>query len=236
MTDIGKNIRALRVQKGMTQEQLAQLLFVTRQTISNYEMGRSKPDVEMILEIAQVMESDVNAVLYGPPDFQRRRSARRRLIVGAVCCLVLFCGYALLAPSAYQAAIRFRMQPFYLLRLVLLPCAMFSLGWTMMQAATYFLHAAAQKVVGKYLVPLRIILLVILVCIGLFVIPFSVWTASTWVQEWSGTTFDAAFPIIPVYSQMVNFFVLALLRFPYLIIPLGVAFGWAGSSLRLPRA
>ena len=41
MRDIGKNIRTLRERKGMTQEELAQALFVTRQTVSNYETGLS---------------------------------------------------------------------------------------------------------------------------------------------------------------------------------------------------
>ena len=42
MRDIGKNIRSLRMQKGMTQEQFAEKLFVTRQTVSNYETGVSQ--------------------------------------------------------------------------------------------------------------------------------------------------------------------------------------------------
>lgn len=41
MRDIGKNIRYYRAKKGYSQEQLAQLLFVTRQTVSNYETGES---------------------------------------------------------------------------------------------------------------------------------------------------------------------------------------------------
>lgn len=35
MRDIGKNIRDLRESKGLTQEELAARLFVTRQTVSN---------------------------------------------------------------------------------------------------------------------------------------------------------------------------------------------------------
>lgn len=37
MRDIGKNIKTLRMAKGITQEELAAALFVTRQTVSNYE-------------------------------------------------------------------------------------------------------------------------------------------------------------------------------------------------------
>lgn len=41
MRDIGKNIKALRERKCLTQDQLAEKLFVTRQTVSNYETGDS---------------------------------------------------------------------------------------------------------------------------------------------------------------------------------------------------
>jgi len=41
MRDIGKNIRDLRSKRNMTQDELAEKLFVTRQTVSNYETGVS---------------------------------------------------------------------------------------------------------------------------------------------------------------------------------------------------
>ena len=49
---ISKNIRAQRLAQGMTQEQLAAKVFTTRQCISNYETGKSKPDSETIGKIA----------------------------------------------------------------------------------------------------------------------------------------------------------------------------------------
>ena len=54
MRDIGKNIRDLRQQKHLTQEELAEQLFVTRQTVSNYENGRTRPDVDQILRLAEI--------------------------------------------------------------------------------------------------------------------------------------------------------------------------------------
>ena len=42
MRDIGKNIRDLRKRQNMTQDELAARLFVTRQTVSNYENGRTR--------------------------------------------------------------------------------------------------------------------------------------------------------------------------------------------------
>ncbi|MGI6001911.1 MAG: helix-turn-helix transcriptional regulator [Candidatus Merdisoma sp.] len=41
MANVGKNIRRLRNEKRMTQDELAEKLFVSRQTISNYETGVS---------------------------------------------------------------------------------------------------------------------------------------------------------------------------------------------------
>ena len=41
MANVGKNIRWLRNEKRMTQDELAEKLFVSRQTISNYETGDS---------------------------------------------------------------------------------------------------------------------------------------------------------------------------------------------------
>ena len=56
MRDIGKNLKQLRESKGLKQEQLAELLFVTRQTVSNYENGRSRPDIETLMKIAEILE------------------------------------------------------------------------------------------------------------------------------------------------------------------------------------
>lgn len=75
MRDIGKNIRDLRKRQNMTQDELAARLFVTRQTVSNYENGRTRPDVEQILRLAEIFGTDANAVLYGPPVPESRRRA-----------------------------------------------------------------------------------------------------------------------------------------------------------------
>ena len=69
MRDIGKNIRYYREKKGYSQEQLAQLLFVTRQTVSNYETGRSRPDVKTLVKLAGLLDIDVTDLIYGPGRF-----------------------------------------------------------------------------------------------------------------------------------------------------------------------
>ena len=96
MRDIGKNIKLLRQQKNMTQDELAEALFVTRQTVSNYETGRSRPDVEMLLRIAEVLDADANTVLYGPPVPQSRKEAWQKTAIYLGLAVVLGIGLLLL--------------------------------------------------------------------------------------------------------------------------------------------
>ena len=52
----------LRKQKSMSQEQLAEQLNVTRQTISKWELGQSKPDMEKLLEISKLFDVSVESL------------------------------------------------------------------------------------------------------------------------------------------------------------------------------
>lgn len=53
MSDIGKNIRALRKSKNISQGQLAEIIGVKSGTISNYEKGVSEPDLDKALLISK---------------------------------------------------------------------------------------------------------------------------------------------------------------------------------------
>ena len=52
--DIGNKLKELRFLKGLTQEELAEKIDVSRQTLSKYETGESLPDVEKSRLIAEV--------------------------------------------------------------------------------------------------------------------------------------------------------------------------------------
>ena len=57
------NIRTVRKNKGFTQEDLANRLNVTRQTISKWEKGLSVPDAEMLSRLADELEVSVSELL-----------------------------------------------------------------------------------------------------------------------------------------------------------------------------
>ena len=60
---VGKNIVKLRKEQGMSQEQLAQKIHVTRQAVSNWETGRSQPDLDMLETLASAFGTDILVVI-----------------------------------------------------------------------------------------------------------------------------------------------------------------------------
>lgn len=64
----GQTLRKLRKDRGMTQEQLAQRLHVTRQTVSYWENGRTQPDYGMLARIAAELGVPVAALLQDQTD------------------------------------------------------------------------------------------------------------------------------------------------------------------------
>lgn len=64
MADVGKNIKEIRKEKNLTQDDLAERLHCTRQTISNYENGKSEPHIELLVEIAGVLDVEVNDLIW----------------------------------------------------------------------------------------------------------------------------------------------------------------------------
>ena len=48
--DIGSKIKSARLEKKLTQEQVAELLGVSRQTISNWENEKSDPDIISVIK------------------------------------------------------------------------------------------------------------------------------------------------------------------------------------------
>lgn len=60
---LSENIKNLRKNKGLTQEELASELNVVRQTVSKWEKGLSVPDAELLKKLAETLETDVCTLL-----------------------------------------------------------------------------------------------------------------------------------------------------------------------------
>ena len=62
---IGEFLKELRKEKGITQEQLAEQLNVSRRSVSRWETGSNLPDVDILIEMADYYEVDLRELIDG---------------------------------------------------------------------------------------------------------------------------------------------------------------------------
>lgn len=63
---IGDNIKSLRKSKNITQENLAEMLGVSCQSVSRWELGTCYPDMELLPELARIFNISVDQLLGEP--------------------------------------------------------------------------------------------------------------------------------------------------------------------------
>lgn len=62
---IGRFLQELRKEKGLTQEQLAENLYVARRTVSRWETGSNMPDLDVLVQLADLYDVNLRELLDG---------------------------------------------------------------------------------------------------------------------------------------------------------------------------
>ncbi len=62
---IGSFLKALRKEKGITQEQLAEALNVSGRTVSRWETGSNMPDISILVDIADYYDISIPEIIHG---------------------------------------------------------------------------------------------------------------------------------------------------------------------------
>ena len=97
--EFNKKLQELRKQKGLTQEELAEKLYVSRTAISKWESGRGYPNIDSLREIAKFFSVTVDELLspnevltIAEEDGKRKEKHFRDLIYGLldICIVMLF--------------------------------------------------------------------------------------------------------------------------------------------------
>ena len=96
--ELHEKLQELRKQKGLTQEELAEILFVSRTAISKWESGRGYPNIDSLKAISKFFSVSIDELLSGEElltiaeaDTKAKETHFRDLIFG-----LLDCGMALL--------------------------------------------------------------------------------------------------------------------------------------------
>ena len=82
MIAIGKNLRELRREKGMTQEQLAEHFNVARRTVSRWETGSNMPDLDILIEMSDFYDVDLRELLDGEKSGNGEEDSNEGTFVG----------------------------------------------------------------------------------------------------------------------------------------------------------
>ena len=61
---LAENIKRAREERGVSQEYVAGRLQVSRQAVSKWETGQSEPSTQNLLQLARLLEVDVNVLLH----------------------------------------------------------------------------------------------------------------------------------------------------------------------------
>ncbi len=64
-TNVGKLIRSLRLEKGMTQKELADKMSLSDKTVSKWERGLGCPDISFLAELSSLLEVNLSELLSG---------------------------------------------------------------------------------------------------------------------------------------------------------------------------
>ena len=65
MIEFGEKVKKLREEKGMTQQTMAEKLYVTRQAVSRWECGARYPDLLMAKKIGQILDVSIDELVSG---------------------------------------------------------------------------------------------------------------------------------------------------------------------------
>ncbi|KAF1297885.1 hypothetical protein BAU15_08245 [Enterococcus sp. JM4C] len=97
--DISNKLKNNRKKSGYTQEQISRKLHVSRQTISNWETGKSVPDIYSLIELSSIydvsldylIKEDVIIMNAVKKEEKEKKMINRGLFlggIGLICCLI----------------------------------------------------------------------------------------------------------------------------------------------------
>jgi transcriptional regulator with XRE-family HTH domain len=71
--ELGKQIKKIRNEMSLSQDALAEKIYVSRQTISNWENDKSYPDVNSLILLSEVFETSIDILIKGDVEIMKEQ-------------------------------------------------------------------------------------------------------------------------------------------------------------------
>ena len=107
--DISNQIKKRRTDMGLSQEELAERIYVSRQTISNWETDKTYPDIQSLLMLSVLFDTTIDVLVKGDLEMMEKTVASadakkmRTLGIGMYALLVLMIPFALAGVALWGA-------------------------------------------------------------------------------------------------------------------------------------
>ena len=133
---LGSHIKARRAELGISQDELAGRIYVSRQTISSWENGKTYPDVQSLLLLSQVFGTTIDELVRGDVDTMKETIEKdvqllRRLggvMLGFIALMVLALVWWVCQMTVWDLSI-LQTLPTLALVIVLWGIALFAASW-----------------------------------------------------------------------------------------------------------
>ncbi len=103
MNNISDNLKRIRKEKNLTQQQMADILFVTQQTISNWEQGKAIPDLPVLMDVADRLDVEIYELLDDEsPKKNIHKTDKKEVIICFVLTVVITAAYIVTAFYDYK--------------------------------------------------------------------------------------------------------------------------------------
>ncbi len=98
MNTVSENLKRIRQERNLTQQQMADKLYVTQQAVSNWEKGKTMPTVDMLVDIATKLNVEIDQLLYAVDE--KKEKQKKKVFVYTVITVTLLFLYIYLFPLA----------------------------------------------------------------------------------------------------------------------------------------
>ncbi len=99
--EISERLKQARTVSGMTQEQVAENIMVSRVTLSHWENGKTLPDIASLISLSDLYQISLDELLKGDPkmtekvkkDAKDLKSNKRLILITAIFCIAVMAVY-----------------------------------------------------------------------------------------------------------------------------------------------
>ena len=103
---MGEYLIALRTEKGLTQQEEAELFSVTPQAVSKWELGLSAPDIETLEKLSRFYGVSINEILNGEPMKEKAKTVSpfRARVLSRLASFICTCSFFFLPVNSQTAS------------------------------------------------------------------------------------------------------------------------------------